>query len=393
MKNNSYQKPASFRSKARPVKRKQISSINPNDLVRIATVTEEESFIAESTFADLKLNERLQENIDQKGYLRPTRIQEQTIPAIREGRNLIGIASTGTGKTGAFLIPLIEQLQANRTLGHALIVVPTRELALQVEEEFQSLTKGLGLYSGCFIGGTNVQSDIRNLKRGKHIIIGTPGRLLDLMNQKALDISGTRALVLDEFDKMLDMGFVRDIERIVAAMKSRKQTMLFSATIEPGQEPLIVKLVEAPVRVNIHSGLSTSDRVNQDVIRVKTGENKFDVLRGLLQGSDFERVLIFTETKHQANKLAKQLNASSVAADMIHGNKSQNYRVNALNSFKSGKIRVLVATDVAARGIDVENVSHVINYQLPLNWDSYVHRIGRTGRAGKSGQAFTFIDE
>lgn len=376
----------------RPAKREAVSSINPLDLVRKATGTKEESFIADSLFSDLSLHPRLAENIAAKGFERPTKIQAGSIPQLMEGRNMIGIANTGTGKTGAFLIPIIEKLLADSASAPSLIVTPTRELALQVEDEFRSLTKGMGFFASCFIGGTNVSSDIVKLRKKNHLVIGTPGRLLDLTGQGALNLGNFEILVLDEFDKMLDMGFIKDVERIIGAMRKRRQTILFSATMDKNQENLLSKLVANPVRVQVSSGQTTADRIDQDIIRVGEGENKFEMLKKLLGGVDFDKVLIFAETKHQANTLAKKLNGSGITADTIHGNKSQNYRVNALNKFKSGAVRVLVATDVAARGIDVVDVSHVINYQLPLNWDSYVHRIGRTGRAGKSGQAYTFID-
>lgn len=290
------------------------------------------------------------------------------------------------------MIPIIQQLLENKAAFTSLVVVPTRELALQVEEEFRSLTKGLGLFSSSFIGGTNINRDLSQLQRKNHLIIGTPGRLIDLINRKALQVQNVSVLVLDEFDRMLDMGFVNDIKKIVRLMASRKQTMLFSATVDKTQKPMIDELLKNPVEVKVSSGVSTSDQIEQDIIRVPQGMDKFNMLLDLLGEAEFEKVLVFAETKRLVNKLSKRLSESGVKSDMIHGNKSQNYRNTALGKFKSGNVKVLVATDVAARGIDVSDVTHVINYQLPINFDSYVHRIGRTGRAGKTGKAFTFVD-
>ncbi|MCL4156086.1 UNVERIFIED_CONTAM: hypothetical protein GTU68_042803 [Idotea baltica] len=274
----------------------------------------------------------------------------------------------------------------------ALIVVPTRELALQVEEEFRSLTKGLNLVAASFIGGTSVGKNLSQLRRRTHVVIGTPGRLKDMVDQRALQLHKIPVLVLDEFDRMLDMGFVKEIQRLVKGMTSRKQTMLFSATIEKNQKALIAELLSNPVEVKINSGTTSSDQVEQDIIRVPAGGDKFSMLMDMMTDNEYEKVLIFAETKRWVDKVTKQLNQSGVKADQIHGNKSQNYRNNALSKFKKGQVQVLVATDVAARGIDVSDVTHVINYQLPMTFDSYVHRIGRTGRAGKRGKALTFVN-
>jgi len=372
--------------------KKQVSSINPNQLIKKATEIKEERFISSKKFEEMDLNEKLIENLLKKGFLNPTQIQEETIEHLIEGRNLVGIASTGTGKTGSFLIPIIEQLLRNDRDFQSLIVLPTRELAIQVEEEFNSISKGLGLYASSFIGGTSVGMDIKKLRRKINIIIGTPGRLIDLMNKGALNVQPISVLVLDEFDRMLDMGFINDIKKMTDAMTNRRQTMLFSATIDKTQDSLIKKLIKNPVEIKVSSGTSTSDRINQDIIKVPAGANKFNLLVDLLEGKEFEKVLIFAETKRLVDIVSKKLNQSGIRADLIHGNKSQNYRNTALKKFKLGKLKVLVATDVAARGIDISDISHVINYQIPLNFDSYVHRIGRTGRAGKTGQAYTFID-
>ena len=353
----------------------------------------QEEVQAETTYIkDLEINGTLKNNLFQKGYERLTKIQDQTLEPLSQGRDLIGIANTGTGKTAGFLIPIIQQMIEQRQRFQATIIVPTRELALQVEEEFKSIAKGLPLYSASFIGGTNINMDYRKLKRFNHIIIGTPGRILDLMNRGKLNFRHTEILVLDEFDRMLDMGFVNDVKKITAGIRKRRQTMLFSATIDPKQKNLISTFVQDPVRVSVNSGSKSADNINQDIIKVPEGSNKMNLLKDMIQKDDFEKVLIFAETKRIVNKIGKSLISSGVLADVIHGNKSQNYRTKALNKFRLGKVQVLVATDVAARGLDVNDVSHVINYQLPMTMDSYIHRIGRTGRAGKTGQAYTLID-
>ena len=326
-------------------------------------------------------------------FVSPTEIQEKTLPVLLEGKNLIGIANTGTGKTGAFLIPVVERLLRNKeTKFQSLIIVPTRELALQVYDEFVKLSGGLNLRAACYIGGTNVEKDVLSLRKSADIVIGTPGRLLDLTERGALKLSRFEVLILDEFDKMLDMGFVRDIRKLVNGMNRRKQTILFSATKDPKQQSIIAEIVKDPVLVEIHSGDKSSRNVDQDIIRVSDGQDKYLLLLKLLKDQEFDKVILFTETKHLANKLAKKLNDSGIKSDQIHGNKSQNYRVSALGKFKNGSIRVLVATDVAARGIDVNDVSLVINYQAPADFDTYIHRVGRTGRAGKTGTAYTFVD-
>lgn len=374
-------------------KQPRVSSINPMDLIKEARHVEEVKYQATTTYADMYIDDRLKKNIATKGFTHPTEIQDKAIPDLIDGNDLVGIANTGTGKTGAFLIPLIERQLRSEKRFQSLIVVPTRELALQVEEEFKSLAKGLGIFSACFIGGTNVDRDVQKLNRFHHFIIGTPGRLIDLMNQGALRLDRTPVLILDEFDKMLDMGFVRDIQRITQAMTNRRQTLLFSATIDKTQNKLIADMTNEPIHVQVSSGTTSSDRVHQDIVRVPEGSDKFKLLLELMTEQRCEKVILFTETKHLGNRICRKLNNSGIPADVIHGNKSQNYRVKALDKFKRGEVKVLVATDVAARGIDISDVTHVINYQLPYTMDSYIHRIGRTGRAGKTGHAFTFVDE
>lgn len=379
------------RYKTKQSKKKSASELNPEMLVKKASQTTVKPYVSERDYTQLNLHRILSKNIAQKGYKNPTEIQEKCIDPLISGKNLIGIAATGTGKTGAFLIPIVQQmLEGNDIRG--LVVVPTRELAQQVQEEFKSLTRGTDLTSACFIGGTSVNKDVSLAKRKISLIVGTPGRLNDLIDRNALKIGNTPILVLDEFDRMLDMGFIRDIQKIVSKMNSRKQTMLFSATMDSSQENLIKQIIKNPLRINVSSGTKSSDNVDQNIIRVGNDENKFDVLFNLVNKASFKKVILFAETKRTVDRLSKQLVKSGIKSDVIHGDKSQNYRSNAIKLFKSGKTKILVATDVAARGIDIKGVTHVINYQLPQTMDSYIHRIGRTGRAETTGIAYTFVN-
>lgn len=380
-----------YQQKNRRQSSQKSSSINPKQLVKQAVNIELPSFVADVSFKEMSLNKALKKNILAKGYESPTEIQEKSIPGLIEGRNMIGIAATGTGKTGAFIIPLIERMLSNKNL-NALVILPTRELALQVEAEFKSLAQGFNLNSACYIGGTSVQRDIEKARRKSNLIVGTPGRLIDLINRKALKINQSSILILDEFDRMLDMGFINDIQKIIALLEKRKQTMLFSATINPSQEKLIKQMVHNPIRINVGNHQKSSENVEQDIIRVKSSESKFDVLVNLFKNKDLTKVILFAETKRTVDKLSKQLTKVGISTDVIHGNKSQNYRITAIDKFKKGKTRILVATDVAARGIDIQGVTHVINYQLPQTMESYIHRIGRTGRAGQKGMAYTFVN-
>ena len=374
--------------------RKKVSSIkDPNLLVKKAILKEESIYAATRSFDEMPINEKIKINLTRKGFSEPTQIQDETLEYLISGRNLMGIANTGTGKTAAFLIPIIERLLRNTESFTSLVVVPTRELALQIKEEFISISKGMGLYAACFIGGTNLDRDIDQLKRKNHIVIGTPGRLIDLTQRKALKLQGISVLVLDEFDRMLDMGFIDDIRKMVQLMHNRKQTMLFSASVDKMQGSIINQMVQNPVEVRVSSGTSTSDQVEQDIIKVPVGEDKFKMLRDLMDDKKFQKVLIFAETKRLVDRVNRKLNQSGIRSDRIHGDKTQSYRNKALDKFKRGNVQVLVATDVAARGIDVSNVTHVINYQLPMSFNSYLHRIGRTGRANNIGKALTFVDE
>lgn len=377
-------------SKSKAVKQNQ--QIDNSQFVKTAKAIEEPCYVAGRSIKELPVSPSIISNLLKKGFEKPTEIQDKSIEAILAGHDLLGLAQTGTGKTGAFLIPMIHNLLHQKPLFQILIVSPTRELALQIEQEFKEIGSGLNLYSHTLIGGTSVEKDVTKLKRPTHLIIGTPGRIGDMVRQKALDVNRFTILVLDEFDRLLDMGFSKEIQRLVGGMRNRKQTILFSATEDRSQQSLIQSILKNPVEVKLNQGNASGDHIEQDIIKVKLGENKMDVLLNLIRNTEFEKVLVFAETKHWVKKVCSQLKRAGIRVDEIHGNKSQNYRIKALESFRNRKIQVLVATDVAARGLDIMDVSHVINFQQPKNMSSYVHRIGRTGRAGKAGKAFTFVN-
>lgn len=390
---NSNTNPANLRGGGK--KKKKPASLNPEVLRRLAQRTEPATGLTEVaapiSFSQLPLNQILHNAITGKGYKTTTPVQHLAIPPALEGRDILGIAQTGTGKTGAFLIPIIQQL-LNDDRQQALILAPTRELAVQIHREFKELSHQMKFWSACFIGGTHLNKDLNILQRKQHVIIGTPGRILDLINRRALRVDQMKILVLDEFDRMLDMGFINDMNKIRMAMNSRKQTMLFSATHDPKQQSEIDRFVIDPVWVKVGSGNATSKQISQEFIQLSQNDSKMGRLEDLLKQSDFEKVIVFTETRHQVKNLCKKLKAKGFKVDDIHGDKSQNARQKSITDFGNGRIQVLVATDVAARGLDVNDISHVINFQMPKTEDSYIHRIGRTGRAGKTGVAITFID-
>lgn len=347
-------------------------------------------YVPTHQFADFDIDTRIKENVLQKGYTTPTPIQDQAIPEILRGKDIVGIANTGTGKTGAFLIPLLHKVVNDRSK-RVLIVVPTRELAQQIEEEFRAFAKGSGFLSVSVVGGANINPQIRCLRADPYFVIGTPGRLKDVMQRRALDLSRFDTVVLDEADRMLDMGFIADMKAILAHMPQERQTLFFSATLSRDIEALIGNFLIDPVRISVKTG-DTAASVYQDIVRIDGGKTKIDVLMDLLIQPEYQKVLVFGRTKHGVEKLSKALRERGVIADSIHGNKSQAQRQRALESFKKDRAQVLVATDVAARGIDVSGVSHVVNYDIPTTYEDYVHRIGRTGRGGKRGCALTFIE-
>lgn len=341
-------------------------------------------------FADFKMDPRIKNNVKFKGYITPTPIQDQSIPVGLEGKDVIGIANTGTGKTAAFLLPLLNKMLDNRSQ-KALILAPTRELALQINEELLAFSKGFNLPSILCIGGSNIVFQIRLLKRPFNFIIGTPGRIMDLMNRKLLDLSGFHNVVLDEADRMVDMGFINDIRMILGKLPRERQSFFFTATLEPKIEELIRQFLNNPVKVSVKLR-DTSGNVDQDIVRVPSDSKaKLRILIEHLNMPGFDKVLVFGRTKHGVEKISKAILEAGIRSDSIHGNKSQNYRIKALQRFKKGEVKVLVATDVAARGLDISAVSHVINFDIPANYDDYIHRIGRTGRADRKGVALTFV--
>jgi len=359
----------------------QFINTNPVDLVQ-------DVYTPKHSFSTLGLDERLVRNITSLGITSPTPIQDQIIPEILKGRDVIGIAETGTGKTAAFLIPLIERnlKEPNR---QTLVLAPTRELALQIEAELRELSRGLNLFSITCVGGMNIHPQIRALRHINQFIIGTPGRLLDLLNRKLFTTSGIATVVLDEADRMLDMGFIHDMRKILSQVPTDRETLFFSATMSTDAKKLVRDFLRDPLVVSVKKR-DIINTIEQSVVS-HGHHNKFETLTELLSKPDFKRVLIFGSMKHSVEKLARQLSKHGVQAESIHGNKNHGARQRALRKFKNGEARVLVATDVAARGIHVEDVTHVINYDLPNTFDDYIHRIGRTGRSTKSGKALTFV--
>jgi superfamily II DNA/RNA helicase len=345
---------------------------------------------AEHSFKDFKLNRQTVSTLEYLGFTAPSEVQDKCIAPSLEGRDIIGIANTGTGKTAAFLLPIIEKLSANRDLVSVLILAPTRELAQQIDDEFRRFSAGQKLFSTLVVGGMNITRQIQQVRRGPHLVVGTPGRVKDLIERRVLRLANINSFVLDEADRMCDMGFERDIRKIESEMPKDRQTFCYSATMTPSVKSIVEEFMTDPLTVSVVKGTS-NDHIEQDVINVRDKSEKIDTLLGLLAKPEFEKVIIFGETKHGVQRLADGLSKSGIPSEALHGNKSQAQRERALRKFKDNAVNVLVATDVAARGIDIPNVSHVINYDQPKAYEDYVHRIGRTGRAGKSGVALTFV--
>ena len=364
--------------------------IDISKFINKAVITETtEHFIPEHKFSEFEIDSRLKTNIRLKGYDSLTPIQDKAIPHILRGSDIVGIANTGTGKTGAFLIPLIQKAIANKK-EKILIVAPTRELAMQINQELKSFAKNLNMFSVCCVGGAPIRQQISELKYHNNFVIGTPGRLKDLIMRKHLNLSGFNTVVLDEADRMLDMGFIDDMKFIMSQMPEKRHTLFFSATISREIDELIRSFLCEPISISVKTG-DTAKNVDQDIVRVSNG-SKIDTLHNLLKDAEFSKVLIFGKTKFGVEKLSKILIERGFKAESIHGDKNLNKRKKALDLFKNSRIQILVATDVAARGLDIPDVSHVINYDLPAVYDDYVHRIGRTGRGNKKGKALTFIE-
>ena len=348
------------------------------------------------SFAELGLSPELLRALTEEGYTQPTPIQAQAIPIVLSGRDLLAAAQTGTGKTAAFTLPILHRLQqtavsAGPRQARVLVLAPTRELAAQIGESVRTYGRHLpAMKTAIIFGGVGINPQIDQLRRGVDIIVATPGRLLDHVQQKTVNLSGIQMLVLDEADRMLDMGFIRDIRRVIAVLPKQRQNLLFSATFNPDIRSLAESLLHNPASVDVAPRNTAAETVAQRVHPVDKAR-KTALIAHLVKEGNWQQVLVFTRTKHGANRLAEQLVREGIASDAIHGNKSQNARTRALADFKSGKVRVLVATDIAARGIDIDQLPHVINHELPNVPEDYVHRIGRTGRAGAEGEAISLV--
>jgi ATP-dependent RNA helicase RhlE len=363
--------------------------INPARFVAVAKPTQAVDYAPNHLFKDFEVDPVIQRNLAAKGFVTPSPIQDQTIPLALSGRDIIGIANTGTGKTAAFAVPVIQALIARQNAS-ALIVAPTRELAQQIEEECRSIGKGGGFTGALLIGGTSMGSQLRDLRARPRIVIGTPGRIKDHVERGTLKLSNCNLVVLDEVDRMLDMGFLPDVSFILKQVSPQRQSFFFSATMDPRVQELIGTFSNNPETVSVKSGES-SDHVNQDVVRYVGTGDKMDKLHDILLKQEVSKAIVFDETQRSVERLSNELVARGFKADAIHGGKSQGQRQRALDSFKASKTTILVATDVAARGIDVADITHVINYSQPQSYQDYVHRIGRAGRAGRVGHALTFV--
>lgn len=386
---NSFKR-SGFGGYARGGARRRQKTFDPSNFINIPrTVVQEEDYVIKHNFTDFTIDERLLRNIIQKGYTDPTPIQDQAIEPILLGRDLIGIANTGTGKTAAFLIPLIDQVIKDN-YKRTLIITPTRELANQIRDEFYGFSRGLNMYSALCIGGANMYRQIGDLRRNPSFVIGTPGRIEDLIERRALNLSNFSSVVLDEADHMVDIGFIQNVRNIVSLLPRNRQSLFFSATIDGKVREILLSFVSNPVTVSVKKG-ETAENVKQEVVRVGSHYDKIEVLHELLIQKESEKVLVFGRTKHGVQDLSDELLRRGFKADAIHGNKNQNQRIRTLERFKRSEIQVLLATDVASRGLDIPNVSHVVNYDLPESMEAYIHRIGRTGRADKKGTAVTFV--
>lgn len=346
-------------------------------------------------FSELKLVAPLLDAIEKLNYSTPTPIQVQSIPHLLQGKDIFGCAQTGTGKTAAFALPILQHLSlannSSRSI-KALILAPTRELALQIDKSFDDYGKNLKVSHAVIFGGVSQHNQVNALKKGVDILVATPGRLLDLIQQGYVRLEKIEYFVLDEADRMLDMGFINDIRKIITKIPAKRQTIFFSATVTPDIMKLAEKILSNPVKVNVTPVSTPAETVEQSVFYVQK-EDKRSLLKHVIKSNFIEHALVFTRTKRGADRVARELNKNGIKADSIHGDKSQNARVRALNGFKNRKINILVATDIAARGIDVDKLSHVINYEIPETPETYVHRIGRTGRAGESGVALSFCSQ
>ena len=364
--------------------------IDPSRFIKVAQPSEEMVYTPLHSFTDFEVNILIKANLEAKGFTTPTPIQDKAIPHALAGRDIIGIADTGTGKTAAFAIPLLQSMMLGDT--RALVIAPTRELAQQIDTEFRSIAKGSNLKGAVLIGGAGMGPQLRDLRANPQVVIGTPGRIKDHLERGSLRLGGFKFVVLDEVDRMLDMGFVNDVRRILRELNPERQSFFFSATLDAKVNTLIETFSNDPITISIKTG-DTSDNIHQDVVRVSRDSEKIDKLHDLLISEALRKVIIFDDTQRSVERLSDELISRGFSADAIHGGKTQGARTRSLKKFKDDEVKILVATDVAARGIDVADVTHVINYSMPSSYADYVHRIGRAGRAGKVGYALTFITQ
>jgi ATP-dependent RNA helicase RhlE len=365
--------------------------IHPSRFVKVAAPVAETPYEAQHQFPDFGMQPVLLANLARKGFVQPSPIQDQAIPLGMAGRDVIGLANTGTGKTVAFAVPVLHRLMENPN-SKALVIAPTRELAQQIEEEFKAVAKGTGLFGALLIGGANMSPQLRDLRANPQIVIGTPGRIADHLERRSLDLSGFDTVVLDEVDRMLDMGFVEDVTDILGNLAKERQSFFFSATLDRKVRELIDFFANDPETVSVVTG-ETADSVHQDIVCYESMSDKIDQLHSILNKPEVSKAIIFDDTQRSVERLSKELQSRGFKADDIHGGKSQAQRQRALSRFKKDEVKILVATDVAARGIDVKDISHVINYSTPQTYDTYIHRIGRAGRAGNIGYSLTFVTE
>lgn len=381
-----------LRSSFRHTPGKRLTSHIPREKYINTTPQLSEAFsvyVSDRTFNDYAVPALLKNNIASRDFIHPTKIQDQVIPQVLAGKDVLGLACTGSGKTAAFLIPIIAKIHTGERK-RCLIITPTRELAAQINAEVGWLARGMNINSVLTIGGSSIGRQMSDLRRNHSIVIGTPGRLTDLNRRRSLQMDAFGTIVLDEVDRMLDMGFIHDIKFLLSLLNKQKQSLFFSATISKEAERLANEILVQPVRIQTDSQMPAGS-IEQNIISVGSSQDKVDVLDNLLKQPAFVKVLVFSRTKYGADKLARILLRRGHSVDSIHGNKSQNNRNRAISSFKSDLISVLVATDVASRGLDVDDITHVINYDEPNTYEDYIHRIGRTGRVGKKGNALTFV--
>lgn len=362
--------------------------IDPSRFIKLAMPSEALAYTALHSFADFDVNPLIKDNLAAKDFVTPTPIQDKTIPQALAGRDIIGIADTGTGKTAAFAIPLLQKLMLGD--GRALVIAPTRELAQQIDMEFRWVAKGSNLRGATLIGGAGIGPQLRDLRANPQVVIGTPGRIKDHLERGSLRLGGFKFVVLDEVDRMLDMGFVNDVRGILGQLNPVRQSFFFSATLDSKVNALIETFSNDPITISIKTG-DTGENIHQDVVRVNYDGEKIDKLHNLLISGELRKVIIFDDTQRSVERLSNELISRGFSADAIHGGKTQGARSRSLKRFKDNEVKILVATDVAARGIDVADISHVINYSTPNSYQDYVHRIGRAGRAGKVGYALTFV--